>query len=769
MPESTKTPSIIIVAILLVLTTAITNTPAASEPSPGHLPVWEEGFAWSYEVDHDVDYDLGFIKVNHIKENWTRVVDQVLDVEGEKVYKVWESRRGTLKGTVTYIVTIAVTANAVGTGWTFIRAADMAIINQTFDLTFSGNLPLGGSFSGGFDNTSTYDPPMPLMEFPVPSTEWRVRSTVNTTTEFYITSPDTNSTWYNTSEVWDLNVTATGPSALTVPAGTYDSFTVHEVGTRSNATETWPVDRSWHYADEATNIVRTFEGHELVWTDAVYTPPNSPPEGPATTVLLSTDEDVPLEVDLSDHFSDPDEDALNYGLQLVGASGGNATLTGAGAVRTVVPKANWSGVLDLRATASDPFGQEATGDLEVTVAAVNDPPYLLWQPHDLVTEEDTPLRAAHDLADVFADVDGDDLDLSANSTPGVVALMNGTMVDLLPELDWTGRATVTLVAEDPYGERAVTEFDLLVGEVNDPPTIVASGGPARIHETEQGVFWIEVVDTDSDELEYTWSVEGLVDASVSGTTFTYVPGDLTGSTVTVAVRVEDEWNDGADMSWEVTVLDSPSIVSSDPPSPVSAEVGETVTFTVDVEDADTPEPNFQWTWNGDLVGSGQVLPMLFGARDVGEGTVRVVVDDGVGNDSEEWSVTVEVPNEAPTVEIVAPLDGANVTLGEPLTLRAVVDDEDLEGLDVRWSVDGTDLGEGLELQYTPTTEGQVVFQVTAFDGELTATDSITINVLKGGTTEGTEDTFPWGTVFAIVLILVIVVLVVVYSVTRGPR
>jgi hypothetical protein len=757
-------PFACLLGLLTVLACLLPAVPVAAVPTPGHLPVWEEGFSWSYEVDHDVEYDLGFIQVNHITENWTRVVDQVLDVGGEKQYKVWESRKGTIRGTVTYGLTFPVSANARGTGWTFIRASDMAVLNQTFDLTFSGNLPIGGSFSGGFDNTTTYDPPMPMLEFPVPSSEWRVRSIVNTTTEFYVTAPATNSTWYNTSEVWDLNVTATGPSSFTVPAGTYDAFQVHEVGSVSNATDTWPVDRRWYYADEALNVVRTYEGHDLVWTDAVYTPPNSPPEGPSGTVPLSTDEDVPLEVDLSGYFSDPDGDDLAYTLELAEGSAANASMVREGPVWNVTPNADWNGQLHLTASASDPFGQAATGDLVITVSPVNDAPYVAWEPNDLATEEDMPLRAAHDAAEIFDDVDGDPLTYSANATTGVTALMNGTTVDLVPDPDWTGRAVVTLEAHDPSGETAEASFDLLVGEVNDPPSIVDSGGPARIHEGEEGEFWVEVVDTDSEDLEYTWSVDGYVDASATGPSFTYAVGDLTVSSVTVAVKVEDEWNAMDEMSWDVTIQDSPVIVSMEPDSPVAVLVGDTVTFTVSVEDADTPEPDYTWSWNGDLVGSGTDLPMLFGARDVGNDILVVVVDDGVANDTAEWEVNVTVPNEAPTVQIKRVADAGRPTVGVKYFLSASVSDDDMASVSVQWTIDGSPAGNSIDLSWTPTEAGTFLIQVTASDGEYNATDSLTLDVVKENVEDGTGDTFPWGTVFAVVIILVILALVVAYAV-----
>jgi len=767
-----RRPLLYILAVLLILTWIAPSSPAAAEPTEGHLPVWEEGFTWSYFVDHDVDYDLMDIKVDHIKENWTRTLYKVLDVDGEKVYKVWEERRGTMRGKITYGLTFTITVAAFGSGWTLIRASDMAVINQTFNLTFTGDLPMGlGKFTGGFHNVTTYDPPMPMLEFPVPTTEWNTVSTVNITTEFFILQPIQNTTWYHSSEVWDLDVTATGPASMTVPADTYQAYTVQEVGTISNATDSWPVDRTWYYADEATNIIKTFEGHVLVWTDAYYTPPNSPPEGPADAVHLSTDEDVSLDIDLAGYFSDPDGDALTFDLEPAHGAQLNSSMLRNGHVWTLTPGANWSGQLDLLATATDPFGQFATGDIVVDVAPVNDPPRVVWEPHDLATEEDMPLRAAHDVADVFADVDGDTLYLMASATEGVMVFMNGTMVDLLPDPDWTGRATITLNATDPSGEVASTSFELMVGEVNDAPSIVSSGGPARIHETEEGVFWVEVVDTDSEDLEFTWSVEGLVAVGIDGPSFTYAPGDLTVSSVTVALVVADNWNDEASVSWEVTIMDSPWIVSSGPSPSVSASVGDTVTFSIEVQDADTSDPTIRWTWEGALVGSGEELPMMFGARDVGVGRLRVVVDDGIGNDSEEWTVTVTVPNEPPTVSIDFPSDGSKVLLGDTITFKAIVSDEDVDNLTVRWSVDGSPVGVGPEHDFTLARVGTLVIQASVSDGEHTVTDTVSVEVEEPEDPPGNGDGSSLGSVWiALVLVAVIIaVMVLVFLRTRPDR
>jgi hypothetical protein len=531
------------------------------------------------------------------------------------------------------------------------------------------------------------------------------------------------------------------------------------------------VDRKWFYADEALNFIRTFEGHELVWTDAEYTPPNSPPLGPDGTVDLATDEDVPLDIDLAPHFTDPDGDALTFGLLLVGGSAGNATLEGTGPARTLTPVVNWSGVLDLQATVTDPFGQKATGDFRVTVRAVNDPPHVVWVPHNLATEEDMSLYNAHDASQVFDDVDGDALTLSANSTEGVTAFMNGTFVDLIPDPDWTGKAIIELIGTDPSGEVAIVFFDLLVGGVNDPPIIVSSGGPARIHETDSGEFWVQVEDKDSVDLEFTWTVEGSPMGGVDGPFFTYAPGDLTVSSVTVAVTVEDDWNAKATMSWDVAIMDSPTIVGSGPASPVFASVGDTVIFSIDVEDADTAEPDIRWLWNGDLVGSGEELPMLFGARDTGTGHLLVVVDDGVGNDTVEWDVNVTVPNKPPSVQIQRVADSGWPTVGVAVYLKAGLHDDDIQSLTITWTVDGSPEGYGPDLSYTPTDAGEVVVTVTVDDGEFTDSDSLTMDVRPAPDDDDDDGSAETGGLWIPLLLMVaiVVVMVLVYLRTRPGR
>lgn len=759
-------------AVLAIVTAASLVSMAddsTAEPTPWQLPQWEEGFTWSYEVDHDVDMDLlGFVHVEHIKANLTRTVFKVLTVGEETHYQVWDEQRGLFSGSFEYgIFTIDADLYMTGSGWSYWRSSDLALINQSQNMTFTADdIPFVGSFRGGMDNLTVYDPPVPMMPFPTSNSPWHVQTTVNSTAEFYVLSPIQDSSWINSSDVWDLTATPSGPADRTVPAGKYAAISVNEVGTITTDGTPRNVDRSWYYGNDVANLIETWDDYILMFTDVHNIPPNVPPVGPGEPVELETDEDVPLPIETGQYFIDPDEDVLTYDLRLEGPSQANASLTGGGGSWTLTPASDWSGKLYMVATARDPSLDEATGELTVTVLQVNDPPHVAEMPFDLVTDEDIPTRTPFDLEDIFDDVDGDELVFSAAASLGVQAVLNGTFVDLIPDPDWTGTSVVDLSAQDSKGAYANASFSLMVVSVNDAPTIIASGGPARVHEVEEGTFWVEAIDLDSDVLTYNWFMEGFSLAGVDGSEYIFTPGDLTVDSVTLYVTVEDEWGAEDSHEWAVIILDTPWIVSTSPPTRVSALVGDTVSFTVEVQDADTPEPTMTWTWRGTVVGTGDELHLFLGTVDAGEGKVRLEVTDGVGVDFYEWDLNVTVPNMPPSVVMDSPLEGSKWTEDNAIPLRALVDDEDVDGLSIRWFMDGTPIGTGAEDMYIPSRAGTLVIQVTVTDGEHSVSESVSVQVTASEDPEG-GDVISGDNTMLILVLVVAVIIVILFMIVRA--
>ncbi len=758
-----------LLATMFLVTLAIVPAlgPATvSAEAPGQQPLWKLGYYWNYTIDEDVDFRLyDFVAIDHIRATWNRTVYDVV-VEGDRtVYRVWDEHRGQLHGYIRYgIFNIEVDVDFIGTGLYHIIAEDLAVLNSTTNSTFfADDVPFIGSFMGGLENSTTYDPPMPMARFPIePPSSWDVRSTVNITTKFFILYPTQNTTWLNTSTEVNLTMTPSGPSDLTVPAGTFSSYAIREVGTETVDSQVNNVDRTWYYADAAAGMVQTVEGYRLVDTNVEYIPPNQPPIGPSGTVELEMDEDTTLGIALDEHFEDPDGDPLSFSLSLSNDSKANASLAGRGASWNLTPAADWHGNLTLHARARDPSQSAAEGTLVVRVRPVNDAPRLVSEPDDLMTDEDTPIQGALDIAELFEDVDGDPLSFGVEAREGVNATLTGTVLDLVPHPDWVGTTTVTITATDPLGEEASTAFRLMVGEVNDPPVIVGSGGPSSVHEASSGTFWVVAEDPDSEQLAFRWYVDGVEQPSTSDS-LTFAPGDLGKAQVTLRAVVSDDWDATDEVEWTVAILDAPRIVAVSPPGDVSALVGDILSFSVEASDADTPVLSFRWLARGALVGTGTSLELPLGADDEGAWNVTVEVSDGVGSDAHAWNVLVEVPNLPPSVTIVSPVNGSSATRGLLLYLECDVDDEDPDNVTVRWLVDGSPVASGMIATYKASREGQLVIRASASDGPSTGWAEVVVVV----TAE--EEGWEWEGLLPVLLLVVVLVVVLVAVALRLRR
>ena len=205
------------------------------------------------------------------------------------------------------------------------------------------------------------------------------------------------------------------------------------------------------------------------------TVPNRPPlvtdSIPAQTVHAG--ESVTL--DLAEHFSDPDGDALAYvaassapGVVSVAVSGSDVTVTGVSA-----------GAATVTVTASDPEGLSAQLSFEVTVP--NRPP--------LVTDS-IPAQTVHagesvtlDLAEHFSDPDGDTLSFAAStSDSGVVSVsVSGWAVSITGVAQ--GSATVAVTATDPEGLSAQASFAVATTRPLDWAALVA------LYQATQGAGW----------------------------------------------------------------------------------------------------------------------------------------------------------------------------------------------------------------------------------------------------------------------------------------
>jgi hypothetical protein len=290
------------------------------------------------------------------------------------------------------------------------------------------------------------------------------------------TAPSITGQVTNPFEVLEDSAIVVGLADLTVtdPDNTYpDDFTIsaedgvdytQEPALDNKSVTITPV---LDFSGPLTVVVRVNDGFadsppfDLAIT---VTPENDAPIITGVVAPLSTPEDTPLEILITDlTVTDPDN-TFPTDFTLVLQPGLNYTLIG----NEVTPAQDFNGLLTVPATVSDGELTSDVFDLTLTVASVNDVPTLDTPIEDQQAVEDSPFNL--NISGNFSDPEGDTLtytvawvpvkppSISFNSQTGV---FSGTprAADANPP---GPTYTATVTARDTDGDFATDDFDLTV-------------------------------------------------------------------------------------------------------------------------------------------------------------------------------------------------------------------------------------------------------------------------------------------------------------------
>ena len=257
------------------------------------------------------------------------------------------------------------------------------------------------------------------------------------------------------------SITVPVDRAETVDASSYfsepDGETLSYSATSSNAaTATVAVAGSTvtvtALAKGTTNVVVTARdpgGLTATQTFEVTVPNRAPVAGdpiPDTEVFVGDSESF----DASEHFSDPDGDALAYAASTSDARTARVSVSGS----TVRVEAVRQGSATVTVTATDPEGRSAESSFEVTV------PNRAPVAGDPIPDAEVFVGNATevDASEHFSDPDGDALSYSASSSDRSVARVSVSRSTVTVEGESRGSATVTVTATDPGGLSAQQVF-----------------------------------------------------------------------------------------------------------------------------------------------------------------------------------------------------------------------------------------------------------------------------------------------------------------------
>ena len=360
-------------------------------------------------------------------------------------------------------------------------------------------------------------PPVPVGTIPAQTVDEGETATVNLAD--YFSDPDRDELTYEgaTSDAAVASVSVEGSTATItgVAAGTATiTFTARDEYGQEATQEAGVTVEEANQAPQATDAI---PARQLM------------PNGTAT-------------IDLSAHFSDPDEDELSYAgetsdadVATVTTDGSNATITGVAA-----------GTATITFTASDPDGLSADQEAMVTV---NTPP----MPQGTIDEITVTVDASTTLvvSGYFTDADGDALSYEASSSDDDIATVSLADSTATISGEAVGTATITFTATDPRGASAMQEATVAVKTPPMPDSVPPTHDMIVGNHVELD-FSTFFTDEDGDELTYTavTSDAAVATASVNGSVVTTTAADEIDDSVGMIVTLTVTATDPAGLSAE---------------------------------------------------------------------------------------------------------------------------------------------------------------------------------------------------------------------------
>ena len=511
--------------------------------------------------------------------------------------------------------------------------------------------------------------------------------------------------------------------------------------------------------DAVTYTARNGDGIESTATLSVeVTPENDPPV--AVVDAVTTLEDTPLEnINVLANDIDVDGDTLTV-LEVSSAEGAEVTLNDDGTVN-YLPNVNFNGVDTITYSVSDGLGGVTTGELKISVEAVNDAPVVTGEQVNAVQNESIDAIAVL-LND--EDPDGNPLTVEAAvaSNGGTVEINGDGTLKYTPAPDFVGEETLTYTVIDGQGGRVEGQVTVSVASLDDGP--VANDDSVVVEEGAQLVS-LDVLGNDrvaDGETLTVVSASSEQGATVvindDGTLDYQAPANYTGVDV-VTYTVRDSQGRESQSTLTVTVNDvnDAPVASDDSTTALQAALLENINVLANDTD---PENNALTVIEAVSANGATVVINADGTLNYqsaegfsGLDTVSYTISDGAGGTSvATLSVTVELGATPPVavndgvgavedtlLENINVLENDTDANNDALTVTAAVS---TAGGAVTINADGT-------LNYLPPANftGEDTITYTISDGnEGTSTATVTVTVasvndapVAGAANEGTSE------------------------------
>lgn len=203
------------------------------------------------------------------------------------------------------------------------------------------------------------------------------------------------------------------------------------------------------------------------------TPVNDAPLAAGDAAVVAEDAAVTIDVVAND--SDIETDPLSV-ISVTAPAHGLALVVNGREV-TYVPAPDYNGLDSFAYTISDGSGGQATAEVAIEVAAVNDAPVAVG---DAATIDEDTIGTVDVVAN-DSDVDRDALAVIAIAQPahGSAVILGDHTIQYVPEANYNGSDALAYTISDGHGGEASATLAIAITPVNDPPVAVddAAGTP----------------------------------------------------------------------------------------------------------------------------------------------------------------------------------------------------------------------------------------------------------------------------------------------------
>jgi len=453
----------------------------------------------------------------------------------------------------------------------------------------------------------------------------------------------------------------------------------------------------------------------------------------ATAQSRSTLEDTPIILTLAG--SDSDGDPLSYSIV---AQPGHGTLTpGAQSNNfTYSPAANFSGDDVFTFKVSDGSLESPPASVQLAVTPVNDAPVAGAASFVLNENSSTSFVLAG------ADVDSDSLVYAVTSGPSH-GTYSGSPPNLIytPVIDYSGSDSLGYTVSDGQLTSAPTTISFTINHVNRAPAVALTAPVSGARYIAPANFNLKADASDIDgaiaKVEFFQNGTKIGETTVASYDFSMTALDV-GSYSYVARATDNSGatTDSAAVAIVVVANTPPGIVLTAPADGGTAIVPAVVTLAASASDSDGAIARVEFYQGATLLGQSTTIPYSFSTSVLAAGTYTfsaIAFDNlSASTNSSSATVTVVNPNQAPTVVLTAPSNGAQFIAPATVAFTATASDSDGLIAKVEFFNGSTKIGESVTSPYQFTwndvAAGNYTLTARATDNTGAATESSAITI-----------------------------------------